>query len=148
MTTRLFAATASAVGLLSMAAFTTWHATIKPVGSSGISGSADIEPAMAMAGKKDDGTSYRASITILGAKPGSTHHWHVHSGKCGSGGGVVGSASAYPAITVDHMGGGSASAVVSVKLDPKAEYHVNVHATGGDDVVACGDLSMSGEMGH
>ncbi len=148
MSMRLFAATAGAVSLLSVAVLTSWHATINAVGSSGISGSADIEPAMAMAGKKDDGTSYRASITILGAKPGSVHHWHVHSGKCGSNGGVVGPANVYKPITVDKMGGGSASAVVPVKLDPKADYHVNVHAAGGDDVVACGDLAMSGDMGH
>lgn len=148
MTPRYFLAAAGAAGLLSWAALApSWHATVDPVGSSGVSGSADVEPAMTMSGKQDDSPSYRASLTILGAKPGSTHAWHVHSGKCGGSGGVVGSADAYRPITIDQMGGGSSSAVLAVGLDPKAAYHVNVHASDGSTVIACGDLTASGAIG-
>ena len=140
MSIRLLSAAAGAVGLLALG--TSWHATIKPVGSSGVSGSADVEPAMAAAQR--DSSSYRASITILGAKPGAKHAWHVHSGRCGSGGGVVGSPSSYKPITVDQMGGGSSSAMVRVALDAGGDYHVNVHAAGGNEVIACGDLTTNG----
>ena len=89
----------------------------------------------------EGGETYSA-ISIEGGESGSTYPWHVHSGDCGSGGGIVGDASAYEPITVDAGGEGKATATISVELDPDAEYYVNVHRSPDDlaTIVACGEV--------
>src|SRR5262245_41498967 len=44
------------------------------------------------------------TVEIDGATPGAHHPWHVHQGKCGSNGPVVGKAADYPVIDVDADG--------------------------------------------
>lgn len=68
-----------------------------------------------------------ASVSIAGARSGATHPWHVHAGTCGSGGAIVGPASAYPPLTVGSNGQASATARLDVGLEPGAQYYVNVH---------------------
>lgn len=87
------------------------------------------------------GDTYTA-IEIEKATPGATHPWHVHSGDCGSGGGIVGAATAYAPITVDAGGEGEANATIAVELDPDGDYYVNVHQSPDDlaTIVACGEV--------
>ena len=74
--------------------------------------------------------------------PGQTHPWHVHEGKCGSGGPIVGNASDYPPITIGAGGHGEANAKLAARLDEAKDYYVNVHASAAEmsTIIACGDL--------
>lgn len=82
------------------------------------------------------------TLEIDGARPGARHPWHVHEGRCGSGGAIVGSASSYPVLEVDEDGSERASGTIDVQLDDDRDYHVNVHASPSDlqTIVACGAL--------
>lgn len=82
------------------------------------------------------------TISLTGATAGGTHPWHVHEGKCGSGGAIVGDASAYSPLSVGTQGTAQGSATLSVVLNEAKDYHVNVHASPTDlpTIVACGNL--------
>lgn len=110
-----------------------WTAKLSPVGGSNVSGSATVT-----ATTPDSAT---ASLSITGAKAGQ-YPWHVHSGKCGSGGSPVGSASAYPPLTVQSSGQGTAQATIAFKPVDGTPYSVNVHKSMSDMApIACGDLT-------
>ena len=81
-------------------------------------------------------------ISLQGATSGGSHPWHVHDGKCGSGGAIVGDPGAYPPLTVTADGKAQSSAHVMRRLDEAKDYHVNVHASSMDlaTIVACGNL--------
>jgi superoxide dismutase, Cu-Zn family len=97
----------------------------------------------AVAHPMDERTHVTASLS--GAEANATHPWHVHTGSCGSGGGIVGSAGAYPALEVGDDGQASAEATIEVVLQPAESYHVNVHASPDNmaTIVACGDLTQN-----
>ena len=82
------------------------------------------------------------SIDVEGGESGATHPWHVHVGDCDSGGAVVGSESAYPALQIGAGGEAEAEATIGEALDPEADYHVNIHlsAAQADSIIACGGL--------
>jgi superoxide dismutase, Cu-Zn family len=82
------------------------------------------------------------TVEIENATPGATYPWHVHQGKCGSNGPVVGSGSDYPQIKVDGDGRERAVATLSVQLSDDADYFVNVHLSPQQmgTIVACGAL--------
>lgn len=82
------------------------------------------------------------TISLSGATPGGTHPWHVHEGKCGSGGAIVGDAAAYTPLSVGAQGTAQGNATVSLTLNEARDYHVNVHASPTDlaTIVACGNL--------
>jgi len=154
------------VGLLFVLArpiATSWTATLSPVGGSAVSGTATVDvPDAGMAkpnqappaGAYDSakkappapaGETAKASVTISGAKEGE-YPWHVHSGKCGSAGPPVGSASAYTPIKVSADGKGTSQANITAKLTPGTDYSVNVHKSKQDmAVISCGDLKGGGE---
>jgi hypothetical protein len=113
-----------------------WTAKLMPVGGSTVSGTATVT-----ATTPDSAT---ASLSITGAKPGP-YPWHVHSGKCGGGGSPVGSASAFPPLTVQSSGQGTAQATIAFKLVDGSPYSVNVHKSMSDMApIACGDLVNGG----
>jgi hypothetical protein len=113
-----------------------WTAKLAPVGGSSVSGMATVT-----ATTPDSAT---ASVSITGAKAGQ-YPWHVHSGKCGGGGSPVGSAAAYPALTVQSNGQGAAEATIAFKPVDGQPYSVNVHKSMSDMApIACGDLSNGG----
>lgn len=128
------ATTGAAAGAPATVSTATWTATINPMGGSGITGSAMVRPT-------SGGGS--ATVSISGAPPNSTLPWHVHSGTCATGGGVVGAAAAYSPLSVGADGKATSTANVSAALDPAAKYHVNVHKSASDmgTIVACGDLT-------
>ena len=82
------------------------------------------------------------TISIQGVESGGSHPWHVHYGNCNSGGSIVGSPSSYPPLTPDEDGSDRVTTTISVQLDDRTDYHVNVHlsAERSDVIIACGRL--------
>ena len=89
-----------------------------------------------------DGKGTDVTVSLEGDTPGATRPWHVHSGRCGQSGGVVGGGRAYTPMSIDAKGNGQASATVPVPLADTSHYYVNIHdaATAMGIIVACGDL--------
>lgn len=113
-----------------------WTAKLSPLGGSTVSGTATVT-----AITPDSAT---ASVSITGAKAGQ-YPWHVHSGKCGGGGSPVGGASAYPPLSVQSSGQGTAQATIAFKPVEGMQYSVNVHKSMSDMApIACGDLINGG----
>ena len=86
--------------------------------------------------------SSSATITLMGGSSGARHPWHVHEGKCDTGGPIFGNPSAYPPLVVNAEGKASASAELTVALDEAYDYHVNVHESSANmaNIIACGNL--------
>jgi hypothetical protein len=82
------------------------------------------------------------TIEVEGGTAGATYPWHVHAGRCGSNGPIVGSASDYPALMIDADGSERAVATIGLQLNDDTEYFVNVHQSPQqlDVIVACGAL--------
>lgn len=112
-----------------------WQALVTPA-------TAESEVKGEVAIRATEGGETYSAISIEGGESGHAYPWHVHSGDCGSGGGIVGDASAYAPITVDASGEGKATATVAIELDPDADYYVNVHRSPDDlaTIVACGEV--------
>ncbi len=108
-------------------------ATLQSGSDSGITGGANVNTVTG---------STAAAVTIGGANAGEAHPWHIHEGTCGSGGPIVGAPTAYPVLNVGSDGTASATARVSVGLDPTKSYYVNIHdsPTNLGKIVACGEL--------
>lgn len=91
-------------------------------------------------------SSTAVSVSFAGGSPmaGMTHvhPWHIHAGRCGSGGPIVGDPAAYPALRPGTDGNGTASATVNVPLTMGQDYYVNIHASPSElgTIVACGQL--------
>ncbi len=121
-----------------------WNATLSTPG--GMSGAIDVRGTASLAGS---GTNRSiASVRITNAAPDGVHPWEVYRGNCGSDGELLGSASAYPLLTVDKDGIASASATLPYAVPVDGSYHVNVNASAAnmDNVIACGNLAQpSGE---
>lgn len=96
----------------------------------------------AMVDARND-TSY-VSVQIRGvpAAAAGTHPWHVHRGKCGSNGEIVGPPTAYPPLRPGSDGAASARAVLPMALNEAEDYYINVHASPTDlgTIVACGAI--------
>ena len=82
------------------------------------------------------------SVRLSGGMAGRTHPWHLHEGKCGSGGAIVGDPSAYTPITIGADGNASGSAKIQKNLNEAVDYHVNFHASSMEmaTIVACGEI--------
>jgi hypothetical protein len=82
------------------------------------------------------------AITLSGGESGGTHPWHIHEGRCGSGGAIVGAAGDYPPLRPGSGGNASASARIAVELVDGRDYHVNIHQSPEalGTIVACGAL--------
>jgi len=114
-----------------------WNATLAPMSGSTIKGTATMVPG------KDAGTA-TATVSITGGKAGAAYPWHVHVGKCPTGG-VFGTGSAYKPISVGKDGSGTSTAELAVASPNGGDYHVNIHASENDmkTLVACGEFNMS-----
>lgn len=82
------------------------------------------------------------SVTLSGGTPGQTHPWHLHEGKCGSGGAIVGDAYAYSPVTIGADGKATATARIQKTLNEAMDYHVNFHASASEmsTIIACGEI--------
>ncbi len=114
-----------------------WTATLTPKANTNING---------MASAISGTASTTATVTISGATAGDVHPWHIHAGKCGDNGPVVGAARAYPPLTVGSDGSARATARIDVALTDGSPYYVNVHRSRSDmgTIVSCGDLTPAG----
>jgi hypothetical protein len=83
------------------------------------------------------------TVYISNAAAGGMHPWHVHRGRCGDNGPVVGDAAAYKPLAVDDKGNASATARLNVPLPPDGNYYVNVHALASNmgTIISCGNLA-------
>ena len=90
-----------------------------------------------------DPTQTRASASVANATPGGEHPWHVHVGRCGSNGAIVGDASAYRPLKVGGNGRAEATAKLNLPLPRSGEFYVNVHASATNlgTIIACGNLA-------
>lgn len=126
------AGAASAGGMGAM----TMSAQLVRQGGSSVGGTANVTHG-------DSPNQFRASLGIFGAGPNATHPWHVHEGRCGENGAVVGPPDAYPPLQTDAHGAASQNAVVPVAM-PAGPLSVNVHlsAKNMQTIVSCGNLAM------
>jgi hypothetical protein len=121
------------------AANTRWNATLSTPG--GMTGAVDLHGTASLSAR-GSGKSV-AAIAISNAAPSGVHPWHVYEGQCGDNGAVVGSAAAYPALTVDGDGTAKAAATLPLELPTTGAYYVAVNASAANmqTVVACGNLA-------
>lgn len=91
--------------------------------------------------RSDDGS--RVSVEISNATSGGVHPWHVHQGRCGDNGPVVGNAGAYKPLSVSGDGQAKENASLSMQLPLSGNYYVNIHAapTNQGTIIACGNLA-------
>ena len=105
---------------------------------SALSGSAVVSPA-------SNPNQSVAVVSVRGASPGSHLPWHIHRGRCATGGGpVVGPPLGYEPLAprADHTA--SRSATLPLTLPPGDHYYVDVHPSPDQTGVAmaCGDLTL------
>ena len=114
-----------------------WSATLASEAGTSIGGTATVVPAGAQ------GTT--ATVSLTGAAPGGVLPWHLHAGRCGDNGPIVGAPEAYPPLTVGADGAATAMATVPVPTPVSGDFHVNVHRSAGETgtVIACGNLSVT-----
>jgi hypothetical protein len=127
-----------AAGSFAVVAPMKWGGKLAPQGGTAVAGSVSIEPGA-------NASSTHAVVTITGGEPGTTYPWHVHSGKCGDNGAVVGQAPAYKPITIGKDGTGKVDETLPFAIPDNGAYYVNIHKSAKDmgTIVSCGDLSMS-----
>lgn len=82
-------------------------------------------------------------INFAGGTSGATHPWHIHSGTCATGGGVVGGGQSYTPLRPDASGNATSQAVLPTELTAGESYHVNVHRSpqAMGEIISCGDLT-------
>lgn len=83
-------------------------------------------------------------VMVANAMPNATHPWHIHAGTCGSGGGIVGPATAYKPLMIASDGTAEVTVRLPFSTPTQGEFHVNVHKSPSEMgvIVACGPLSM------
>ena len=115
-----------------------WNATL--VTPSDLAGAMQVRGVANWA--RNDNNS-RVSVEISNATSGGTHPWHVHQGRCGDNGPIVGAASAYKPLSVGSNGQARENASLSMQLPQSGNYYVNVHAqtTNMNVIIACGNLA-------
>jgi hypothetical protein len=89
--------------------------------------------------------SVRATLTLRGGLAAGRYPWHVHVGRCGSDGPILGNPADYPLLVPSATEGrDNATAGFEATLDPGADYYVNVHESMEEigNVVACGNLEI------
>lgn len=111
-----------------------WDATLATVNASGVTGTARAQSV---------GVGTGVRVSIQGAAANGHHPWHVHRGRCGDMGAIVGEANDYPTLHVGTDGRASANATIGVPLRENDSYYVNVHRSPADlgTIIACGNLS-------
>ncbi|MGH7663998.1 MAG: hypothetical protein ACRENI_06845 [Gemmatimonadaceae bacterium] len=111
-----------------------WSASLRPVGGSGVTGSAALR-------ETSDRTV--ADISVSGASANDLLPWHVHSGSCNSTGAIVGSEAPYAFLVTTPDGAASLSIGLPANLLGGGSYYVDVHRSQSDPgpVIACGNLT-------
>lgn len=112
-----------------------WKATVTGVG---VYGSVNGQSTVLVAEGKSE-----VSLRVAGHDASGPHPWHVHEGKCGSGGAIVGNMNDYSPLTFGNDRMAQSSAKLDVRLDESKDYHVNIHRSSGDmaTIIACGNYA-------
>jgi hypothetical protein len=115
-----------------------WNATLATPAA--LTGALDVHGTAWMAPATGHTT---AGVSISNAAPGGTHPWHIHEGRCGGNGPILGPADAYPPLNVANDGTASAQANLDIPLPESGDYYVNVHASSDNmgTIIACGNLA-------
>lgn len=138
-TVRVLALSAAFVGnsalLLAARPITDYVATLTGKDGRKAHGSAIVSPSK-------DGTGTEVAVTLTDDTPGATRPWHIHTGSCNKGGGVVGGPRVYTPIIINDKGEGTGKATLPIALADTVAYYVNIHdaAAAMSIIVACGDL--------
>ena len=114
-----------------------WSATLASEAGGPVAGTATAAPS---------GTAATAAtVNLTGATPGAIHPWHIHAGRCGDNGPIVGPPSAYPPLAAGPDGAATVMATVPVATPVSGNFYVNVHrsATEMGAIVACGNLAIT-----
>ena len=108
---------------------------------SGLAGAMQVRGTATWA--RDGDAASTATVRISNATARGIHPWHIHRGRCGDNGPVVGDAAAYKPLAVDEKGNASATARVDLPLPDSGSYYVNVHAlaTNMGTIISCGNLA-------
>ena len=127
-----------ALSSVAIAAPMKWGGKLMPQGGTSVAGSVSVEPG-------SGASSTHATVTITGGEAGVTYPWHVHSGKCGDNGAVVGQAGAYTPIKIGKDGNGKVDVTLPFAIPDNGAYYVNIHKSATDmgTIVSCGNLSMA-----
>jgi hypothetical protein len=127
-----------ALSSVAIAAPMKWGGKLMPQGGTTVAGSVSVEPG-------SGASSTHATVTITGGEAGVTYPWHVHSGKCGDNGAVVGQAGAYTPIKIGKDGNGKVDVTLPFAIPDNGAYYVNIHKSATDmgTIVSCGNLSMA-----
>ena len=112
-----------------------WVAVVNPNGAETLRGTIIL-------GKGDAVGTARATIEVAGGTGGSNHPWHVHKGKCGDNGEIVGSPSSYDVLIVDEAGSIKHVDDLDFAVPPNGDFYVNLHKSPTQMalIVACGQL--------
>lgn len=118
-----------------------WSATLVPA-SSEVRGTATLDP----------GETYRetrASVSITGVVPRSTHAWLVQLGECGHELGVLAGPMAYPPIVADAEGAAVSSVTLPFTVPTAGRYSVTVRQSESETspAMACGNLTKGRLVG-
>jgi Cu/Zn superoxide dismutase len=115
-----------------------WNATLAT--PSALTGALDIRGTAWMA---PSAGRTLAGVSISNAAPGGVHPWHIHEGRCGGNGAILGPPGAYPPLKVATDGTARAQANLDIPLPQSGQYYVNVHASSDNmgTIIACGNLA-------
>jgi hypothetical protein len=113
-----------------------WTALLAAASGSSVTGSATLIAV--------DSLQTGATVTVSGAAPGAIHPWHVHAGRCGDNGPIVGPPSAYPPLTAGSDGTVTVTATLPFSTPMSGSFYVNVHRSPAEmgALVACGNLAI------
>ncbi len=102
-----------------------------------IVGSATLRPA-------SNPSESETTAMVANATPNATLPWHIRAGTCGSGGGIVGPATAYRPLVVAADGTAEVTVRLPFSTPTQGEFHVNVYKSPSEPgvIVLCGPLSM------
>ncbi len=116
-----------------------WSGSLNPQGGSLITGTATLMPV-----KRTGQTT--ATINIIGAAPLNVHPWHIHSGRCGDAGAIVGPPEAYPTLAADSLGNAAAMTTLPMPFPMTGNFYVNIHMSPAEmsQIAACTNLTMTG----
>lgn len=111
-----------------------WQADLSPVTTNGVHGRV-IVLATPTAGQS------RVVFAISGGTPGMIMPWHIHRGRCGDNGAVVGRAADYPPLMLNDVGSLQAAVQLPISLEGRGPFYVHLHAPGTTmATLACGAL--------
>lgn len=89
-----------------------------------------------------------AAIAIIGDEPQAVRAWHLRTGTCAEGQGLIGSDEHYPPLQIGVNGAATVFTNVPAGVDPADTFHINVQLSAEDtDIIACADLELIDDGG-